>query len=238
MIRIFVVIVLAMACSACLIALFFLEQNRRFDRAYSVPIYTYHDVIGQGEISRARMAVSAAEFENQLKLYQKERHVTISMDDLYEYVTFKRRSLPKHPLILTFDDTWKGHALHALPLLKQYDFEGTFYINSGWVSSSAEFMSWEDIRMLKAAGMEIGGHTISHTELKEDVRTMWLSEIIEDKKRIESELGATITTFAYPYNTHSAEVIALLKESGYTTARTGLHARFYSLLSLPSQIVE
>jgi peptidoglycan/xylan/chitin deacetylase (PgdA/CDA1 family) len=75
---------------------------------------------------------------------------------------------------LTFDDGVQGDFTQALPTLQKYGYQGTFYINSDKIATNAadrqtNYMLWSEVQQLQAAGMQIGGHTIGHTNLV----TLW-----------------------------------------------------------------
>jgi peptidoglycan/xylan/chitin deacetylase (PgdA/CDA1 family) len=60
------------------------------------------------------------------------------------------------------------------------------------------WMTWDDVRALRAAGMHIGGHTVSHPLLARLSAEEQEAEIFECKNRIETELGQPMRSFSYP----------------------------------------
>jgi peptidoglycan/xylan/chitin deacetylase (PgdA/CDA1 family) len=81
-----------------------------------------------------------------------------------------------------------------------------------------------EIRDLHRAGMEIGGHTVTHPILcaLDDQRVR--QEIIDNKSQLETILGERIDSFAYPngrpQTDFAARHIAMLRDSGYVRAVT------------------
>jgi peptidoglycan/xylan/chitin deacetylase (PgdA/CDA1 family) len=59
-------------------------------------------------------------------------------------------------------------------------------------------MTSEQLKMLKASGMEIGGHTITHPILANLPKHEAYREIREGKARLEAIIGEPIRYFAYP----------------------------------------
>lgn len=59
-------------------------------------------------------------------------------------------------------------------------------------------MTWEEIRIMARAGMEIGSHTVTHPILsrQEPEEAAW--EVRHSKLEIEREIGLPVTHFAYP----------------------------------------
>jgi peptidoglycan/xylan/chitin deacetylase (PgdA/CDA1 family) len=72
--------------------------------------------------------------------------------------------LPDRPVILSFDDGWGNQFTFAFPLLQKYGFTGTFFIVSGYLDHQ-NFMTTEQLKMMAAAGMTIGGHSRTHPAL-------------------------------------------------------------------------
>jgi peptidoglycan/xylan/chitin deacetylase (PgdA/CDA1 family) len=60
------------------------------------------------------------------------------------------------------------------------------------------WMTWDNIRQLRAAGMRIGGHTVSHPVLARLAADEQVTEIVGCKKRIEAELGEPMRYLSYP----------------------------------------
>ncbi|MBI3818235.1 MAG: polysaccharide deacetylase family protein [Planctomycetes bacterium] len=61
------------------------------------------------------------------------------------------------------------------------------------------YLSPDEVRELDRAGIEIGGHTISHPILARCADSDVEREIGDGRRRLESWLGHPITTFAYPW---------------------------------------
>ena len=66
------------------------------------------------------------------------------------------------------------------------------------------WMTWEMAREMAAAGMEIGGHTVTHPLLSRLDGTAQREEIGGGQDRITEELGLPATAFAYPVGSADA----------------------------------
>jgi len=84
-------------------------------------------------------------------------------------------------------------------------------------------LTWDEIRILKNAGVEFGGHTTTHPILTslEDAQTVY-GEVAESKRRIEEELQCPVTHFAYPNGDFNDTVVAAVKRCGFLSAATVL----------------
>ena len=101
-------------------------------------------------------------------------------------------------------------------------------------------MDDDEIRRLHAAGMEIGGHTVSHPILCKLPADEARREIVENKAALEQIIGAPLLSFAYPngkpHQDYETAHVAMLRECGYRYALTtspGAATADTSLLQLP-----
>jgi peptidoglycan/xylan/chitin deacetylase (PgdA/CDA1 family) len=92
----------------------------------------------------------------------------------------------------------------------------------GTLPVSRLMMTAEQIVALRAAGMEIGGHTVSHPILTQVADTEGWDEIVHNKEELESVLGEKLCLFAYPNGSpgkdYAARHIDMVKRAGYTAA--------------------
>ncbi len=59
-------------------------------------------------------------------------------------------------------------------------------------------MTWDQVRQLKRANMEIGAHTVNHVILAREARRVRRNEIVESVARIQAKTGESNVPFAYP----------------------------------------
>lgn len=128
---------------------------------------------------------------------------------------------PARAVALTFDDGYMDAYTAALPILQQHGYTATFYIVSGFVGQPG-YMGWDEIRALRAAGMEIGAHSVTHPDLTtlglEDLR----AQVAQSGATIAAAIGAPVVSFCYPGGRFSDTVAAVAGESGFTSATTTL----------------
>lgn len=89
-----------------------------------------------------------------------------------------------------------------------------------------EPMSWEEIRRLRAAGIEFGGHTVTHPILSQLSPERAEAEIVESLDAIESNTGERPRTFAYPNGQpgdFTSNDMQVLEREGVLGAVTGEH---------------
>jgi peptidoglycan/xylan/chitin deacetylase (PgdA/CDA1 family) len=83
------------------------------------------------------------------------------------------------------------------------------------------WMSWDQVREMRAGGMTIGAHTVNHPILSRLTAAQQLAEIAGSRDRIAAELDETPQLFAYPVgkrHTFNADTRAALKTSDFAYA--------------------
>lgn len=89
---------------------------------------------------------------------------------------------------------------------------------------SKQMMSADDVRTLRAAGMEIGGHTHTHPILKSLADSDAYSEIKQGKIELEMILSERVDVFAYPNGNPRLDLaprhVEMLREAGFIAAAT------------------
>src|SRR5205823_4653504 len=144
---------------------------------------------------------------------------TVSLHDLVESRR-TRTPLPEGAVILTFDDG-KSDALQVvLPSLRKRGMHATFFIITGLVGQPG-YLSWDGVRALAAAGMEIGSHTVSHPRFPDLSEQAVRDELVQSKSELEAHLGAPVEFFAWPFNACRRYLRKAVTEAGYRGAVAG-----------------
>ena len=98
-----------------------------------------------------------------------------------------------------------------------------------------EFLNWDDIRAMAAAGIEFGSHTVNHPVLSTLDARQRLEEVVRSKETIERELRQPCRVFSYPnggVGDFGDTDRRVLRQVGYTGAATQIPG-FNSLASDP-----
>lgn len=181
-----------------------------------VPILAYHQVNSMPEI----YSVDAGEFEQQMQYLAEHGYTAISLAELFD-ARQGHRPLPPKPVIITFDDGYADNYHTALPLMQKYGMKGTVFVIAGQVGQS-EYMTWEQLKAMQAAGIELGSHTYNHVALPELSPPQQLDELVRSKQLLEAHLAQPVKFLAYPFGQFNAETMTLVEQAGYTGACTGV----------------
>jgi len=118
-------------------------------------------------------------------------------------------------LLISFDDA-TAHNMKAVDLLEKNGLKACFYLDTDGISKEMDDNEVQDISQRH----EIGGHTVTHSNLLKLGLEKAAWEITESKKRLESLLKKPVHSFAYPYGLYNDDIKKLLPEAGYSSGRT------------------
>lgn len=203
-------------------------------KEYKAPILMYHyirDYNNAKDTTGTNLSVSLAKFDSQLKWLNNNGYKTVGLDYLLNPIISDKK-----PVILTFDDGYQDAYTQAFPILKKYGFTATFYIITAYMDKYNNYLTWDQARELKSAGMNIGSHTHTHPDLSKIFGIRVTDEIKESKKTIEEKIGGTISDFCYPAGKYDQKIIDELKNDDYKTATTvknGIANQNSNLFELP-----
>lgn len=186
----------------------------------NVPVLCYHQIRhpAPGDTDYVRsLLVSPEVFDEQLTALQQAGYTTITAEQYVAHIA-KGTELPPKPVLLTFDDGHHTHYDTVLPALKRHDMVGTFFImtvvlgNPGWVTR-------DQVREMRDAGMSIGSHTWDHQSVK-DLKTAkdFKTQFTDPRKELEQITGKPVTTLAYPFGIWTPKVFPQLGKAGYRVA--------------------
>jgi peptidoglycan/xylan/chitin deacetylase (PgdA/CDA1 family) len=159
----------------------------------------------------------------------KRFYSVISLPELLERL--RRGDDVTNCLVITFDDGYRDNFSTAAPMLARHGLPACFFLVTDFVDSNitpwwdeeqgirSEWMSWDEVRSLRAQGFEVGAHTMRHVDLGVTVGRDALAEIAGAKARLERELGGPVTLFSYPYGRRDQMVEEnreAVREAGFT----------------------
>lgn len=176
-----------------------------------VPILVYHRV---SDVDKNPTTLTVADFEAQLKFLVDNGYHVIAPDDLLD-AWASGKTLPKNPIVLTFDDGHEDIYKNVFPLLQKYNMRATVFIVTDHIGMK-DYLTWDVVRALQAGGfMDFESHTMSYknlTTLKSD--KLW-NEIYGSKQAIEWALKKPAKFIAYPEGKYTLDAEETSKEVGF-----------------------
>ncbi|MDB4894454.1 MAG: polysaccharide deacetylase [Firmicutes bacterium] len=181
-----------------------------------VAVLMYHE-IRKGPNS---LYLPAPELADHLEALRQAGYVGITPEQLYQAYSGGAK-LPLHPVVLTFDDGYASFYTNAFPLLQRYGYPGTLFVITGNVGKP-EYVTWDQVREMAAAGIEMGGHTVNHPDLSKLDSNRQAFELTESRRVLAEQSGRPVRFFAYPSGRYTDRTLALTKQAGYVGAVTTL----------------
>jgi len=133
-------------------------------------------------------------------------------------------SIPARSVVLTFDDGFQDFAETAFPELHRRGWTATVFLPAGKVGGTNDWdrnghgpvarplMTWKTVSDLAGAGMEFGGHGLTHADLTSISLGSAGTEIRDSKHLIEDRIGCPVTSFAAPYGKSNRATRLLVAE--------------------------
>lgn len=190
-----------------------------------------HPFEALGPVSR-EISVSSEAFDWQLGMLRQAGYRSVTLAEAQAMLEGRARLDPKAVLI-TFDDGYADNLEVAAPLLRAHGFTATVFVVPGFLGREAgtllpdaeagdlgRFLSVEELRSLRDAGIEIGSHTLTHPLLTTIAETDRRREVADSRTRLEATLGGAITSFSYPGGDFDGAVEQEVARAGYALAFT------------------
>lgn len=195
--------------------------NRR-----KVTILSYHSVVDDHDPLRSdshKQHLPVHLFREHLD-YLQSNYTVITLSDFLRAKRENRR-LPSYSVVLTFEDGFEDFYSVAAGQLAQRRLPATVFIITdrayGRLPPNGEsFLSWEQIRELSLAGIEIGSHTCSHPRLPDLSPEEVIRELADSRAAILEHLGAVHIPLSYPHGRTTESISRLTQSLGYSCAIT------------------
>ena len=184
----------------------------------SVPVLLYHH-ISEDNPDDNEYIISPELFYEHLRVLKDKGYETVSTDEYYNYRQ-GRGSLPKKPVIITFDDGYYSNYQYAYPMLKSMNMKATIFISTAYVgeTSAVSFphFSWEEAREMENSGIiSIQSHSHTHRNLAELDAAQILSELTLSKELIKKHMDKECNYLAYPNGSYDYMMQSMAENAGY-----------------------
>jgi peptidoglycan/xylan/chitin deacetylase (PgdA/CDA1 family) len=179
-------------------------------------------------------------FENQIR-FLSENYSVVSLTDFVGGLS-SSDCRGQALIAVTFDEGFEDCYHNAVPILLRYKVPACFFVSPNFIDLSEKRdlkaienfcrynlltkdmrnpMNWHEIKELKRLGFEIGSHTLSHAWCSRCTEEELFMELALSKDRIEKEINAEVTLFAFPFGTErhiDARAVRIAQDVGYRCA--------------------
>jgi peptidoglycan/xylan/chitin deacetylase (PgdA/CDA1 family) len=185
-----------------------------------VPVLMYH-VIG----TPPRLApypdlfVSRGLFAAQIAGLARGGYHAVTLDRVWR-AWHGRAALPSRPVVLSFDDGYRGDFGAAMPILRRRRWPGVLNLlvanlhRHGW-----GLKDWMVRRMI-ANGWEVDSHTLTHPDLTAVGPERLWHEVHGSRVALRRLFHVPVRFFCYPSGAFDAAVIRAVRRAGYLGATT------------------
>ncbi len=192
-------------------------------RALNVPILMYHYVSippAGADSVRRDLSVTPQRFEEQLLYLREAGYTCITLYDLALALQIGQ-PLPAKPVVITFDDGYRDNYTQAFPLLRQYGFAATFFLITKPIDEGqADYVTWEQVIEMDAAGMNMEAHGYTHSDLRGRDVDYLVWQVLGAKEAIEARTHKPVRFFAYPSGKYDEQTMRVLHSANYWGAVT------------------
>ncbi|MCK5913454.1 MAG: polysaccharide deacetylase family protein, partial [Desulfuromusa sp.] len=207
--------------SLLLVGLLLIMQFVPLAYAAQVNTFIYHRF---DETRYPSTNIAAEIFTQQLEYTKKLDIKVISLNELATRLA-AGEELPDHAVSFCVDDAFRSFYDVGMPIIRRYGFPFTVFVNTDAVGTHG-YLGWDELKELAAEGVTIGNHTANHAYLVEmqpgEAFSQWKQRIQADieksQQQFEKHLGFKPTLFAYPYGEYTADVVDIIKNSGFIAA--------------------
>ncbi len=180
-----------------------------------VPILEYH-VLGEApsDAPYPELYVERPDFRHQLEWLDAHGYQAVTLEQVEE-AWYEGGTLPRKPVVLSFDDGYRPQFTFALPQLRKHGWAGVLNLKA-----EGSDLYESNVRAMIAAGWELAAHTIHHLDLTELGAEQLQEEVAGSRKILQDEFHVPVKNFCYPAGRFDETVIAAVRQAGYAGATT------------------
>ncbi len=188
-----------------------------------------------GEDRNASNSVKLAEFDAHIAELTNGKYNVMALPDILAAVE-KGEKLPNRTVAITIDDTFRSVYEEAWLRLKKAGLPFTLFVTTDPSDQGLPaYLTWDEIRELRDAGVTIGAHTASHMLVSQSTTEDLRADIERSLSSFQRELGERPTIFSWPRGEMSTAASEMLSQMGFKAA-FGYHSGVISSLAENMQL--
>jgi peptidoglycan/xylan/chitin deacetylase (PgdA/CDA1 family) len=202
---------------------------------YKNPFLMYHELelpnrkLCDSENGYTRYVLQLCDFHDQISYLSQQGFLGTTVSECLNFSNFNNKKVA-----ITFDDGCETDLIAAAPLLKEFNFNATFYVVAGFLGKPG-YLSTVQLRELSDSGFEIGSHSMTHRFLSDLNNRELFFELNQSKCHLEQLTGKPIQHFSCPGGRWSSTAAQIAMDSGYismATSQIGINTKNSSRFSL------
>ena len=155
-------------------------------------------------------------FRAQMKWLARHGYSAVSMNQVYS-AWFRDGKLPEKPVVLSFDDGYRGDYVYARPVLGHLRWPGNLNL---LVGNLGEELTDRMVNQMIDEGWELDSHTITHLDLTSLDGARLRQEVAGSRSLLQQRFHQPVNFFCYPAGRFDGATIAAARRAGYLGATT------------------
>lgn len=203
-----------------------LKPRRR--ALHHIPILMYHSIAplpARSSHPYFEIRTPQETFRLQMKMLKELNRQPLSLEEQQGLFRTPPSDSRRQAVVVTFDDAYQDFYDTAFPVLQDFGIKATVFVPTGLTgrqdSRGMRYMTWQQIRELRRAGVLFGSHTVNHSVLNSLSPRALEGELKDSRKMLEDQLGEQVESFSHPFAfptgdaAYLARFKAALRRCGY-----------------------
>jgi peptidoglycan/xylan/chitin deacetylase (PgdA/CDA1 family) len=165
--------------------------------------------------------ISLDTFRAHLQYLKDQQFAVLTLGEAIDYMRSADAAKDQRVAVITVDDGYKTFLTGAMPILREFGYPATVFVNTETVGG-ADYLDWEEIKSLRAAGIEMGNHSHSHAyflnESESSRQATFKDDVALAQQLFEKHLHFRPELFAYPYGEYDQSMVEATKAMGFKAA--------------------
>jgi len=201
-------------------------------------ILVYHHVSNN---TPKMTSVSSDTFRQHMQ-YLAKHHQVLPLKQVIETLQ-NNQPLPDKAVVITFDDGYDNIYDNAHPILKEFAFPYTIFVNPALIGTKSYQLNWQQVKLMATEQASFANHGKQHNHLLSknigESKQDWLSRNMQDiedaEKMLQQKIGYSLKYFAYPYGEFDKQLKIQLSAQGYIgfAQHSGAIASYSDFSALP-----
>ena len=207
-------------------------------------ILQYHHV---SDITPNSTSITPTQFRIHLQYIKDHNFKVVPLSQIIEAIK-NNRPLVDKTVAITFDDSYLDIVTNGTPLLEEFNYPYTIFINPDAIElssnkKSSKNITWKQLKYLSDRGVIIANHGLGHISIAriEDGYTQkqWLAKqgklLLKAEAIIKEKTGQNWQYFAYPYGEYTPEIQHWITQHGFVglSQQSGAAGNHSELSSIP-----
>lgn len=186
----------------------------------SAVILQYHHVSND---TPQNTSITPAQFEAHLKYLKENDFTVVPLSQIIEKIK-KHQPLADKTVAITFDDAYINILNNATPLLEQFEYPYTIFVNPGIIDLNlAANLTWRQLKILATKGVIIANHGYEHNSIIRAPNKLpeneWFAEetalLLKAEAKIKEKTGHSWRYYAYPYGEYNPKIQKWLNDNNF-----------------------